>query len=656
MRETDFIARNQEKWADYEVLLRRGAPPPADLHEMYVQVTEDLAYATTFYRNRSVRVYLNGLARRIDLALYAGHRHRGNELLTFWTEELPLTLYHYRRQMLVATLLFLIAMGIGIVSYRMDPGFADTILGAGYVEMTEDNIARGDPMAVYRQQSPFRMSVAITLNNIFVALLTFLGGAFFGIGTVVYLVRTGIMLGVFQYFFLDRSPAAPVDLPEPLGYAAEAVSAVLTAGSPVLASTLAALVSVFSTGGVFRESLLTIWIHGALEISSIVIAGGAGLVMASGLLFPGPRPRWPSFLESARAGLKIMFGVLPLFVIAGFLEGYVTRQTGVPDGIRLVFILGCFAFIFWNYLVLPRRVAARLADGRSVPPPRSVAPREAEGITGRILPFGRLLGVSFALFRRQAPRVLLPIAALAAVYAWLFAQMTRRVGYPSLGVDLIDDAGNLHRLLWLKDAPLLFTLLLFGVQTVLFSFLFRTARSVITGSSAQRPLVADYGLLAVAAACAACFQLSGNFSLLLVVFVYPFLLMLGYAFGRGTQGKGGMVFRYVYGHLPESFVPQLVTLLLALPVMYLLDTVFGTLIFQALEWVIYAEGATIDRLNVGLQVFLYVLAFGLLFFLWCLQSGLAFETVHERNQAGGLRERMQEVGRGRQLRGMHAED
>ena len=66
---------------------------------------------------------------------------------------------------------------------------------------------------------------------------------FFAVGAVVQLVRNGVMLGVFQYFFYDQ--------------------------------------------GIFAESFLTIWIHGALEISAIVIAGGAGITHGGGFAFPG---------------------------------------------------------------------------------------------------------------------------------------------------------------------------------------------------------------------------------------------------------------------------------------------------------------------------------------------------------------------------------
>ena len=73
--------------------------------------------------------------------------------------------------------------------------------------------------------------------------------------------------------------------------------------------------------GLFVESFLTIWIHGTLEISAIIIAGAAGLTMGKGLVFPGTFRRIQAFQRSARRGLKIMVGIFPIFVVAGFIEG-----------------------------------------------------------------------------------------------------------------------------------------------------------------------------------------------------------------------------------------------------------------------------------------------------------------------------------------------
>src|SRR3546814_12188447 len=86
----------------------------------------------------------------------------------------------------------------------------------------------------------------------------------------------------------------------------------------------------FYQKGLLLTSVLSIWIHGTLEISAIIIAGSAGLVMGNSLLFPGTWSRLESFRRGARRGLKIVIGLVPVFITAALLEGFVTRPTDMP--------------------------------------------------------------------------------------------------------------------------------------------------------------------------------------------------------------------------------------------------------------------------------------------------------------------------------------
>ncbi|MGB3802260.1 MAG: stage II sporulation protein M, partial [Lewinella sp.] len=74
MRETDFIEKNKDKWERYEASLKTSDQDPELLNQLYVHTTDDLSISRTFYPNRSVRVYLNGLAQRTFLQIYRGRR------------------------------------------------------------------------------------------------------------------------------------------------------------------------------------------------------------------------------------------------------------------------------------------------------------------------------------------------------------------------------------------------------------------------------------------------------------------------------------------------------------------------------------------------------------------------------------------------------
>ncbi|MFK7935862.1 MAG: stage II sporulation protein M, partial [Saprospiraceae bacterium] len=229
MRETKFIEQNKDKWAAFERVLKDEGKSPEALDKLFVQITDDLSYSRTFYPNRSVRVYLNGLAQQIFVRIYKNRKSDRNRLFTFWTDELPQLLYNARRELLLSFLIFALGLLIGILSGAMDSDFAEVILGERYVEMTLKNIRSGDPMAVYKESSPFGMSFGITINNLWVAFLTFVMGVFASIGAILILFRNAVMVGVFQYFFIEQA--------------------------------------------LFIESFLTIWTHGTLEISAIIIAG-----------------------------------------------------------------------------------------------------------------------------------------------------------------------------------------------------------------------------------------------------------------------------------------------------------------------------------------------------------------------------------------------
>lgn len=360
MKETKFIEQNREKWADFEEMLREHHRDPEKLNNLFIQITDDLSYARTFYPNRSVRMFLNGLAQQIFHNIYRGKRFPASRFRRFWTDELPLLMWQSRQALLLSFSIFTAACLIGVVSSINNPDFARIILGDSYVEMTLRNIENGDPMAVYKESQPLGMSVGIAANNLFVALRTAIFGVLASVGTVFMLLYNGIMLGAFQYFFVEK--------------------------------------------GLFWESFLTIWIHGTLEISAIIVAGAAGLVAGSGLLFPGTYTRGQAFQLSMRRGLKIFIGLIPMFLLAAFFEGFLTRFTDTPAPVRFLFILSSLAFVLWYFVWLPwhkSRTGFHLAgEEKELPPARAHA-----------IPFdmiksaGEVFSDVFSLLRRR-PRVI----------------------------------------------------------------------------------------------------------------------------------------------------------------------------------------------------------------------------------------------------------
>jgi uncharacterized membrane protein SpoIIM required for sporulation len=317
MREAAFAKQNKDKWLRFESVLRNNIQvSPDELSALYVEVTDHLSYAQTFYPKSNTLKYLNSLSVLAHQKIYKTKRESRSRFITFYTKEFPLFFSQYQKQLLIAFVTFALFSMIGAYSAATDGDFVRLILGDGYVNMTLNNIEEGDPMAVYKEMNELDMSLGITINNIKVALMAFAFGIFLSLGTLYIMMQNAIMLGSFQYFFYDQ--------------------------------------------GLLWESARTIWIHGTIEISVIIIAGCAGLVLGNSILFPGTYSRVQSFVRGAKDGLKILISTIPFFIVAGFLEGFVTRHTEMPDWLAILIIGSSLAVIVWYYVLYPIRLKRNL--------------------------------------------------------------------------------------------------------------------------------------------------------------------------------------------------------------------------------------------------------------------------------------------------------
>lgn len=309
MKEARFIKLRKKRWEELEAIVQnRIKKEPDELAEMYIELSDDLAYSRTFYEKSKTTAFLNELALFFHRRIYQNKREDRGRFLRFWLEEIPQTMYRVRFAMLASLLLFAIAVVLGVVSMRYNPEFARIIMGDAYVDLTLSNIKNKDPMAIYSTDSQELMFLQITLHNIKVSFYTFLYGLLTPLGTAVSLLQNGIMLGCFQYFFYQQ--------------------------------------------GVLGISAQAIWVHGTIEITSIVVAGGAGIFISTGFLFPGTHTRIARFRETAKDGLKIIVGLIPFFILAGFLESFVTRFYK-ETWISIPCIILSAGTVFWYFIYLP---------------------------------------------------------------------------------------------------------------------------------------------------------------------------------------------------------------------------------------------------------------------------------------------------------------
>ncbi|HMO61545.1 MAG TPA: stage II sporulation protein M [Ferruginibacter sp.] len=329
MREGMFIKKNVDKWNRYQ---QQKTDDPDETAERFITLVDDLSYAKTFYPHSRVTRWINGIAASVYQEVYKTRKEKYSRIFSFWHTELPLLFKKHHRILGITFLVFILFVSIGVLGAAKDETFIRAVLGNGYVDMTEDNIAKGDPFGVYRDDNPFTMFVQIALNNIFVAFLACAGGLLIGLGTLYLMWQNGLMLGCFQYMFFAKG----------LGF----------------------------------KSIMVIWIHGTLEILAIVISATAGMIIANGLLFPGTYSRLVSFKRGVKDALKVMLVLVPVFILAAFLESYVTHlmsntygkapDAGLPVWAGAGILLLSFAFIAWYFIIHPIRLHRKLGFNKNI--------------------------------------------------------------------------------------------------------------------------------------------------------------------------------------------------------------------------------------------------------------------------------------------------
>lgn len=647
MRESQFIEQNQAKWEEFEALFDRGrtkdigkgiqrkastqgpnpqASPrdgsaarrgndPGRLRRLYVEITEDLAYARTFYPNRSVRVYLNHLGQRVVQRIHAAKPRdrswKNSGFRRFWVEDLPRVLYDARLDIFLALVVFLVSLGIGILSSVHDNSFAQLILGQQYVDMTEANIEKGDPMYVYKDSEPFPMFVQIASNNLFVDAITFAAGAVFAVGAMFVLLVNGIMVGAFQYFFVE------FDL--------------------------------------FQESFLTIWQHGTLEMSAAVLSGAAGMSMGRGLVFPGTYSRMQAFRLSARRAVKIMALVVPMTLVAAVIESWVTRMTDLPDLIRAASI-ALSLFLVLGYVWWYPRLRARQGwpnDGAKV---RLPAPRPQDMRLAHTHSAGELFAMAFAVYRRMLPFWLPRLLLVCGILGIAAGLLSDWVMVSDLWFYRMPFAGNFQQFLFsmseylnltaqfgntYSDAWLL-PFQVFGVYAALHTIL-RGYGMLLREQEPERFAAPrwqkHFGLLFLALVQCAVLLLPKPWGKVLFVALLPLTTLGASAFwfeARGLVDGLQRAWGLIGGSIGTLFGAYLAAALMGFIGVWLINSPLMGLMWQILEQNFIFDEQSAMSFRVGTIVFMAFTAFFLVFPLSLAALVGSFFHAREAREAKGL--------------------
>ncbi|MEP6465652.1 MAG: stage II sporulation protein M [Parafilimonas sp.] len=313
MREALFIKRNRQRWKQIQ---DNPSHHPDEMAQEFIQLAEDLGYSKTFYPVSKTTQYLNGSASKKYLDIYQNKKEKSNRIISFFKYTLPLVIAKHHRVLLISFCLFILFVSIGFFSAKNDENFVRQILGDGYVDMTLQNIKEGHPFGVYGYGNEFLSFVYIFINNVSVAFMEFGGGILLGYTTITGLMQNSVMVGAFEYMFYNN--------------------------------------------GLLKDSLLTIMIHGTLELSTFVVAAASGIVLAKSWIFPGTVKRIDALKQGAKEGLIIALSNIPMLFIAAFFEGFVTRHSDMPLWLKLFIIALSLTIIIGYFIVYPIRLTRKL--------------------------------------------------------------------------------------------------------------------------------------------------------------------------------------------------------------------------------------------------------------------------------------------------------
>lgn len=309
MREPLFIKKNKDRW---ERIAEEHTTDPDRLATDFALLLDDLSYAKTYYPTSPLAKFLNGLAAKTYLHIYQRRARQRGIIADFFLRQVPQAVYKHRVVMLLALSIFLVFFGLGFFSAWKEPHFVRQVLGDGYVDMTEKNIEAGNPFDVYAQTNSFVMFIYIMVNNIMVSFSYFFRGILLGIPSLTALAKESMRLGAFEYMFYSNN-----------------------------------------LGG---KAVVTVLLHGLLELTAIIITCGAGVIMGKSFLFPGRHSRLLALQQATKEAVKIIFGLIPVFVIAAFIEGYLTRHYKMSLWLSVPFLIICGAAIIWYFIIHPYRL------------------------------------------------------------------------------------------------------------------------------------------------------------------------------------------------------------------------------------------------------------------------------------------------------------
>jgi uncharacterized membrane protein SpoIIM required for sporulation len=303
-----WIARREPNWQRLDTLLRQlekkglkslGAAEIRELASLYRSVAADLARARTQKLGNTLIQSLQDLTTRAYSEIYQGSRRQEwQAMVQFYRWGLPSVIQQTFPYIAIATAMFLMGALIAWWYAWQDPTFMSLVVPENLISKVRDehklwtgSIVGIEPVA----------SSQIMTNNLSVSFGAVAGGIIFGIYTTYLMVFNGLLIGAVATLVSQNNLAYP-----------------------------------------FWAFVLP---HGSLELPAIFFAGGAGLLIAKAILFPGKYRRGDALKFYGSQAIELVFGIVPMLVIAGTIEGFFSPNPSIPDPIKYLAGISLFMML-----------------------------------------------------------------------------------------------------------------------------------------------------------------------------------------------------------------------------------------------------------------------------------------------------------------------
>ena len=314
-----FLQNNRGPWSQLEHLLdlhdsgglgALSKDQVRDLARLYRKVSADLLLARQLTGQDDTALYLEGLVGRGYPVLYAPKRFKPKTVSTFFSHRWPRLVARERAYFTTSGAVFGLGFMVALTLTLADPVAFDHLIpsewAASYAERSDDPLAKRFGTMSDAQAAEF--SSELMTNNIRVTLRCFVLGLTFGVGTLAILFKNGALLG--------------------------------------------AIAANFSEWGQALEFWAMILPHGVPEIFAIILGGAGGFILADALLRPGRQRRSEALRKRGIEALALVSAAVPLLILAGLIEAFITPLSGIPPAAKLGFA-GCLAVGLFTWLRAP---------------------------------------------------------------------------------------------------------------------------------------------------------------------------------------------------------------------------------------------------------------------------------------------------------------